>query len=221
MPFWNWISLKRKSLANCFKFTYRLVVELTLVLLRERRDMIESPQLTTVPLLIENVRRRYRSSLSRGLYGRSGSEQTRGFWWSGTGTCIEKRTIVNVNEWLMWPKIGRGGGNSFGNGRNWRCSHVNLISNQINTYGREKNVDIIYCVGWGAMTVRWMNLMGFVLCVWFRWMEWAWQRAFDDEFFWSLSEPTRWGQLTNKEAVKLYAKHRPVLLITTETGHPT
>lgn len=64
--------------------TYRLVVELTLVLLRERRDIIESPQLTTVPLLIENVRRRYKSSLWRGLYGRSGKEQTRGRWWSGT-----------------------------------------------------------------------------------------------------------------------------------------
>lgn len=57
---------------------YRLVVELTLVLLRERRDIIESPQLTTVPLLIENVRRRYKSSLCRGLYGRSGNEHTRG-----------------------------------------------------------------------------------------------------------------------------------------------
>lgn len=45
------------------KKTYRLVVELTLVLLRDRRDIIESPQLTTVPLLIENVRNRYKSSL--------------------------------------------------------------------------------------------------------------------------------------------------------------
>lgn len=48
---------------NNFNITYRLVVELTLVLLRERRDIIESPQLTTVPLLIENVRNRYKSSL--------------------------------------------------------------------------------------------------------------------------------------------------------------
>lgn len=55
-----------------------LLVELTLVLLRDRRDMMESPQLTTVPLLMLNVRNRYRSSLWRGLYGRSGSEQTRG-----------------------------------------------------------------------------------------------------------------------------------------------
>lgn len=35
-----------------------LVVELTEVLLLERLDMISSPQLTTVPLLIENVRNR-------------------------------------------------------------------------------------------------------------------------------------------------------------------
>lgn len=55
-------------LFRCFcDLTYRLVVELTLVLLRERRDIIESPQLTTVPLLIENVRSRYKSSLCRGL----------------------------------------------------------------------------------------------------------------------------------------------------------
>lgn len=40
------------------KKTYRLLVELTDVLLRDRREMIESPQLTTVPLLIENVRNR-------------------------------------------------------------------------------------------------------------------------------------------------------------------
>lgn len=59
-------------------YTYRLVVEFTLVLLLDRLDMIESPQLTTVPLLIEKVRRRYKSSLWRGLYGRSGSEHTLG-----------------------------------------------------------------------------------------------------------------------------------------------
>lgn len=69
--------------------TYRLVIELTLVLLRDRRDIIESPQLTTVPLLIENVRRRYKSSLWRGLYGRSGNEQTLGRWWSGTENKIK------------------------------------------------------------------------------------------------------------------------------------
>lgn len=62
-----------------------LFVELTLVLLRDRREMMESPQFTTVPLLMLNVRNRYRSSLCRGLYGRSGSEQTRGRMWSGTG----------------------------------------------------------------------------------------------------------------------------------------
>lgn len=55
-----------------------LFVEFTLVLLRDRREMMESPQFTTVPLLMLNVRNRYRSSLCRGLYGRSGSEQTRG-----------------------------------------------------------------------------------------------------------------------------------------------
>lgn len=70
--------------------TYRLVVELTLVLLRDLREMMESPQLTTVPLLMENVRRRYRSSLCRGLYGFSGSEQTRGRMWSGTGKKRER-----------------------------------------------------------------------------------------------------------------------------------
>lgn len=64
--------------------SHLLVVELTLVLLRDRRDIIESPQFTTVPLLIENVRSRYKSSLCRGLYGRSGNEQTRGLMWSGT-----------------------------------------------------------------------------------------------------------------------------------------
>lgn len=37
---------------------YLLVVELTLVLLRDLREIIESPQLTTVPLLIEKVRSR-------------------------------------------------------------------------------------------------------------------------------------------------------------------
>jgi hypothetical protein len=37
---------------------YLLVVELTEVLDLDRREMIESPQLTTVPLLIENVRSR-------------------------------------------------------------------------------------------------------------------------------------------------------------------
>lgn len=47
--------------------TYLLVVEFTDVLLLERRDMIESPQFTTVPLLIENVLSLYRSSLTRGL----------------------------------------------------------------------------------------------------------------------------------------------------------
>lgn len=72
--------------------TYRLVVEFTLVLLRDRLDIIESPQLTTVPLLIENVRKRYKSSLWRGLYGRSGNEHTRGRTWSGTGN--EKRRIT-------------------------------------------------------------------------------------------------------------------------------
>lgn len=40
------------------KPTYRLAVEFTLVLLRERRDIIESPQFTTAPLLMENVRNR-------------------------------------------------------------------------------------------------------------------------------------------------------------------
>lgn len=54
------------------------MVELTLVLLLDLRDIIESPQFTTVPLLMENVRNRYKSSLCRGLYGRSGKEQTRG-----------------------------------------------------------------------------------------------------------------------------------------------
>jgi hypothetical protein len=70
-----------------------LVVELTDVLLLDRRDMIESPQLTTVPLLIEKVRRRYKSSLTRGLYGvygRSGREHTRGLIWSGT---------IGTTEW--------------------------------------------------------------------------------------------------------------------------
>lgn len=47
--------------------THLLAVEFTLVLLLERREIIESPQLTTVPLLMENVRRRYRSSLCLGL----------------------------------------------------------------------------------------------------------------------------------------------------------
>lgn len=56
----------------------RLLVEFTLVLLRDRRDIIESPQLTTLPLLMEKCRRRYRSSLARGLYGLSGREHTRG-----------------------------------------------------------------------------------------------------------------------------------------------
>ena len=35
--------------------THLLVVEFTEVLLLERLEIIESPQLTTVPLLIENV----------------------------------------------------------------------------------------------------------------------------------------------------------------------
>lgn len=78
--------------------TYRLVVELTLVLLRERREIIESPQLTTVPLLIENVRNRYRSSLWRGLYGRSGNEQTRGRWWSGTTLESETEKLFNIEK---------------------------------------------------------------------------------------------------------------------------
>lgn len=47
--------------------TYLLVVEFTEVLLFDRLEMIESPQFTTVPLLIENVRSRYRSSLTLGL----------------------------------------------------------------------------------------------------------------------------------------------------------
>lgn len=63
------------------------------MLLRDRRDIIESPQLTTVPLLMENVRRRYRSSLCLGLYGRSGNEHTRGRMWSGTERNWE--TLVN------------------------------------------------------------------------------------------------------------------------------
>lgn len=37
---------------------YRLVVELTEVLLFDRLEMISSPSFTTFPLLIEKVRRR-------------------------------------------------------------------------------------------------------------------------------------------------------------------
>lgn len=39
-------------------YTHLLVVELTEVLLFDLLDMIESPQLTTVPLLMEKVRNR-------------------------------------------------------------------------------------------------------------------------------------------------------------------
>lgn len=58
---------------------YLLLVELTDVLDRLRRLQMESPQLTTPPLLVMlNVLSRYRSSEARGLYGFSGSEHTRG-----------------------------------------------------------------------------------------------------------------------------------------------
>lgn len=40
------------------KCTHRLFVELTLVLLLDLREMMESPQFTTVPLLMEKVRSR-------------------------------------------------------------------------------------------------------------------------------------------------------------------
>lgn len=64
--------------------TYLLAVELTLVFDLERLLIIESPQLTTPLLVMLNVRKRYRSSLSLGLYGFSGREQTLGLMWSGT-----------------------------------------------------------------------------------------------------------------------------------------
>ena len=58
---------------------YLLLVELTDVLERLLRLQMESPQLTTPPLVVMlKVRRRYRSSDTRGLYGFSGSEHTRG-----------------------------------------------------------------------------------------------------------------------------------------------
>lgn len=63
----NHLNLEVLTHKNVKKYTYRLVVELTLVLLLERREIIESPQLTTVPLLMENVLNRYKSSLCRGL----------------------------------------------------------------------------------------------------------------------------------------------------------
>lgn len=58
-----------KELSNLYQLYkyYLLFVELTLVLLRERRDIIESPQFTTFPLLMEKCRKRYKSSLTRGL----------------------------------------------------------------------------------------------------------------------------------------------------------
>lgn len=63
-----------------------LLVELTDVLERLRRLQMESPQLTTPPLLVMlKVRSRYRSSDARGLYGFSGSEQTRGLECSTRG----------------------------------------------------------------------------------------------------------------------------------------
>lgn len=60
--------------------THLLVVELTEVLLFDLLEIIESPQFTTVPLLIENVRKRYKSSLTRGLKDElvSGREHTLG-----------------------------------------------------------------------------------------------------------------------------------------------
>lgn len=85
---------QRRTRIKWQKITYRLVVELTLVLLRDRLDIIESPQLTTVPLLIEKVRNRYKSSLWRGLYGRSGNEHTRGRTWSGTATTRMKKKVT-------------------------------------------------------------------------------------------------------------------------------
>lgn len=48
-----------KIMINIYdKKTYRLFVELTLVLLLDLLEIIESPQFTTVPLLIENVLKR-------------------------------------------------------------------------------------------------------------------------------------------------------------------
>lgn len=67
-----------------------------LVLLRDRLDIIESPQFTTVPLLMEKVRSRYKSSLCLGLYGRSGSEHTRGLIWSGTVNKMEELLNNNI-----------------------------------------------------------------------------------------------------------------------------
>lgn len=61
------------------KNMYLLAVVLTLVLERDRRLMMESPQLTTLPLLVmEKVLSLYRSSEILGLRGCSGSEHTLG-----------------------------------------------------------------------------------------------------------------------------------------------
>lgn len=70
---------KHHGKKNMEKLTDLLAVVLTLVLERDLLLMMESPWLTTPPLVVmEKVRRRYRSSDTRGLSACSGREHTRG-----------------------------------------------------------------------------------------------------------------------------------------------